>query len=276
VECLLRLHLLTSVTIPGNVTYIDYGTFSGCSSLTAISVNPANPNYASDNGVLLNKTRTTLIQCPGGYSGPYNIPDSVTSIGNGAFEGCISLTSVTIPDTVTAIGDGAFPAAPPSPPSPSATASPSIGDYAFHGCTSLTSVTIPESVTNIGDGASLVHLTHIRHHPDSVTSIGSYAFEGCTSLTAISVLPENQHYASDNGVLLNKNRTTLIQCPGATPAHTPSPTPSPPSATTTFATAPPSPPSHPQQRHRHRRRSLLRLLLPHRDQRQSRKPELRK
>ena len=58
------------------------------------------------------------------------IPDSVTSIGNGAFNRCRSLTSIIIPDSVT-----------------------SIGEYAFYGCESLTSITIPDSVTSIGDRA---------------------------------------------------------------------------------------------------------------------------
>ena len=59
---------LTSVTIPDSVTSIGYRAFSGCPSLTAISVVPENPNYRSVNGVLLDKTLTTLVQCPGGYS----------------------------------------------------------------------------------------------------------------------------------------------------------------------------------------------------------------
>ena len=132
------------------------------------------------------------------------IPDSVTSIGSGAFEGCRlekatipalaasyikndwlrtviitsgwkiderafldckSLTSITIPNSVT-----------------------SIGGYAFSGCANLTSITIPDSVTSIGENAfyGCTGLTSITI-PDGVTNIGWYAFSGCASLTSITI-----------------------------------------------------------------------------------------
>ena len=85
------------------------------------------------------------------------IPDSVTSIGDWAFENCRSLTSVTIPNSVTSIGYGAF-----------------------KNCTGLTSITIPDSITSIGERAfeNCRHLTSITI-PDSVTSIGDEAFHNC-------------------------------------------------------------------------------------------------
>ena len=85
------------------------------------------------------------------------IPNSVTSIGDYAFQYCSSLTSITIPNSVT-----------------------SIGDYAFSYCSGLTSITIPNSVTGIGrDAFSYCSgLTSITI-PNSVTSIGDFAFYDC-------------------------------------------------------------------------------------------------
>ncbi len=120
------------------------------------------------------------------------IESGVTSIGNFAFMGCSNLTSVTIPNSVT-----------------------SIGNYAFYRCSNLTSVTIPNSVTSIGDYAfeDCSSLTSVTI-PNSVTSIGSGAFDGCSSLTSINVANDNPIYSSIDGVLFDKQQTTLIRCPG--------------------------------------------------------------
>ena len=144
------------------------------------------------------------------------IPDSVTSIDFAAFDGCTSLTSVTIPDSVTSIGAWAFDGCTSLTSVTIPDSVISIGDWAFTGCTSLTSVTIPDSVTSIGDSAfnkcgSLTSVTI----PDSVISIGDYAFNDCTSLTGIWVDRDNNNYSSDaSGVLFDKGITALIQCPG--------------------------------------------------------------
>jgi len=119
---------LTNVTIGNSLTNMGDLPFPDCRGLIAITVSTNNPAYYSVDGVLFNKSQTTLVAYPGGLSGSYTIPSCVTSIGDGAFYDCTSLMSVTIGNGVTNIGDGAF-----------------------FDCTSLTSVTIPDSVTNIGE-----------------------------------------------------------------------------------------------------------------------------
>jgi hypothetical protein len=116
------------------------------------------------------------------------IPDSVTSIDRFAFASCTSLTSITIPNSVTSIGSEAFSGCSSLANITIPNGVTSIDDGTFSYCTSLTSITIPSSVKSIGNNtfSGCAKLTSVTI-PDSVTSIGDYAFSWCTSLTSITI-----------------------------------------------------------------------------------------
>ena len=217
---------LTSVTIPGSVTSIGEFAFQSCFNLTSVTI-PSSVtsigNYAFDDcGGLISVTIPGNVPSIGNYvfQSCFNltsvtIPSSVTSIGNSTFNGCSKLTSLTLPVGVTSIGDRAFYGCTGLTSVTLPDGVTSIGDRAFYGCSSLTSVTIGTGVTSIGACAfqGCFNLTSVTI-PASVTSIGSYAFSDCIGLTGITVDPLNSHFGSADGVLSNKNTTTLIQCPG--------------------------------------------------------------
>ncbi len=180
---------LTSITIPDSVTSIGKSAFLFCSGLTSITVSDNNKYYKSIDGVLFDKNVQKIIAYPCSKSSNcYAIPDSVTSIENGAFRGCSSLKSITIPDSVTSIGSSAFYGCSSLTSITIPSSVTSIGNSTFDLCRSLTSVTIGNGVTSIGEEAfaSCSSLTSITI-PGSVTSIGEWAFYYCSSLKSITI-----------------------------------------------------------------------------------------
>lgn len=127
---LLFVTSVTSITIPESIVNITGslgGPFAFWTNLLSINVSKDNQYYSSNDGVLYNKDKTKLIRFPvKNARTEYNIPDTVTSIGEGAFIACYNLIKVKIPASVT-----------------------SIGNYAFSGCC-LKELTLPESITSIG------------------------------------------------------------------------------------------------------------------------------
>ncbi|MEE0917531.1 MAG: leucine-rich repeat domain-containing protein [Bacteroidales bacterium] len=138
------------------------------------------------------------------------IPNSVTSIGYCAFWGCNNLTSIDIPNSVTVIGESAFLECSSLTSVTIGNGVTSIGEFAFSECSSLTSVDIPNSVINIEKGAfgSCSSLTSITI-PESVTSIARGAFYGCSFLQNVTCLATTPPTLEDNTVFPYPNIATL-------------------------------------------------------------------
>ena len=229
---------LADITIPDKVTSIGNYAFSHCSGLTDVII----PESVTDIGYAAFEWCENLASV--------TIGDSVTSIGNYAFSYCSNLTSITIPDSVTDLGDYAFAQCTGLTSVTIGDGVTSIGDWAFENCGSLTEINvgannnyyssqegvlfdknitelilypvgnkrtsydIPNGVTSIGGNIfsncdSLKNVTI----PESVEYIHDFAFENCNGLTEIKVDANNKNYASQDGVLFNKNKTELIQYP---------------------------------------------------------------
>lgn len=165
---------LKSVNIPSSITSIGDRAFLGCKNLCSITVDKDNPAYDSRdncNAIIETNTNTLVVGCCNSI-----IPNSVSSIGDFAFDDCIQLKSVNIPNSVT-----------------------SIGRYAFSDCDALKTVEIPCSVTFIDECAffSCDNLTSI-YIPKSVIHIDRDVFLSCDKLESIIVDKDNPVYDSRN------------------------------------------------------------------------------
>ncbi len=202
---------LTSLIIPNSVTVIGESAFLGCTGLENIVVDADNPFYDSRsncNAIIETSSNTLINGCKNTV-----IPNNVTAIGDRAFCGLETLTSVIIPNNVTTIGEGAFYYCTGLTSVTLSDGVASIGEIAFYHCNGLTAITIPNSVTEIGYNAFYgCNFTSV-HIPGSVTTIGDGAFSGYSGLENIVVDASNPVYDSrDNcNAIMETSSNKLVQ-----------------------------------------------------------------
>lgn len=202
---------LASIVIGNSVTSIDPFVFDGRNNLTSIIVNAGNIKYhSSDNCLIETETKTLVLGCQASI-----IPSdgSVISISGEAFRDCIGLSHITIPDSVTSIGSGAFSGTAWYNNQPDGLVYAGKVAYKYKGTMpSNTSIEIKEGTLGIAEDAfedciGLVNITI----PDSVINIGKDAFSGCSSLTTVFYAGTEEQWkaisiGSDNSRLTSATR----------------------------------------------------------------------
>ena len=180
---------LTSITIPKSITSIGKDAFMSFSTEIVNILDLESWCKISFTNRYSNPLRKAeKIYVNGEEISELTIPNSLTSIGDYAFDGCRSLKSVVIPNTITSIGNYSFAMCLGLTSIEIPISTTSIGDYAFDGCTGLKSLMIPNSVTSIGDCAflSCSFLTSVSI-PSSVKEVGYSAFSSCERLNSVHI-----------------------------------------------------------------------------------------
>ena len=191
-----------SYIIPDSVEVISGRAFCECEKITSVTI----PDSVTTIGeyAFRNTGITALI-----------VPDSVTYISGDAFQSCKYLKSVTLGDGITSINDRTFGFCESLTDVDFGLNITSIGNYAFSDCDSLETINLSERITDIGDSAfSDCDGLTVINISSKVSKIGTKAFDNCQNLTAINVDSNNSVFSSTEGVMYNKDKSTLIVCPG--------------------------------------------------------------
>lgn len=191
---------LETVKLGSNLEVIDYYAFANCNSLKNITI-PGSVNSIGTRAFSGCKNLKNL-----------TVQNGVSEIGAGAFTGCSSLETIKIPNSVSTINSKAFANCSNLEQVTLSNRLSYISSFTFSNCKKLKSVDLPSSITSIYDYAfrNCVSLTKIKI-PKNVKSIRNNAFQNAG--TAFSVDSSNKTFSSEDGVLYNAQKTTLLKFP---------------------------------------------------------------
>lgn len=177
---------LKSMSFPASLKSIGKQAFANCLALEYFEVDEANSNYTANSGVLFSKDMTTLVAYPNSRGSSYEVPESVTEIGESAFFGCQDVTSIVLHDKVDSILEGAFYMCSSLEEMVLPAGLTTLADWTFAYCVSLASVELPDGITAIGNDcfAGCSKLTSVEI-PDAVKQIGNQAFHSCSDLNKL-------------------------------------------------------------------------------------------
>ena len=167
---------LNTITIPNKVNYIGTRAFQGCTSLTSLTVDSSNTKYGSADNMIYTKDTNSLVCVAGGLTS-VTIPNDVTKIGWGAFDGCIHLAAVELPARID-----------------------EISGNPFSSCTNLTTLIVDSSNTKYGSADNMIYRKNTNSLvcvapglegsvivPANIQSINHFAFSNCTKLESVTI-----------------------------------------------------------------------------------------
>ena len=192
---------LTALDIMGSIGVIGKRAFYDCRGITSICVTGSVGEIGEE----------AFYFCNGLTS--ITFPGNVGSIDKRGFYSCASLTSVKVTGSLTSVGEEAFYDCENLRSFSVAGSFEEIGKKAFYNCSNLTDFTIPGELETIGELAFYKSGISNVSVPATTDTIGVGAFAECSKLSAIKVDAQNPNFCAVDGVLYNKNKTTLISYP---------------------------------------------------------------
>lgn len=182
---------VTDITLGPDAPFFDVSAVFG-KKLSNITVHEDNPYYASEDGILYDKAKTKIVFYPYERTGVCDLPETIVEIGGNVFNGRTGLTGITIGKEVTTVGDGAFDGCTGLEYirfEDGGTEALTIGETAFKNCEILTEIVLPTRLKSIGAKAFMncYDLASVTF-PEGLETIGTSAFRNCRELTTV-VLP---------------------------------------------------------------------------------------